>query len=166
MSRMFFLFPIGLLFGFAAGFVVAGSLGVSFDGHDHGAGHGAPEAVHSADHQDYAHTDTVEAADPLNPPTVALDLLPDPVSGWSLRLTTTNFRFDPENAGGARDPGYGHAHLYVDGIKVARLYGPWHHLDGLSPGSHEIRVTLNGNDHRALAVDGAPIEARATLVAP
>ena len=84
-------------------------------------------------------------------PTLKVQVEPDPKSGWNLQLSTANFRFSPENASGAHRPGEGHAHLYVNGKKRARLYSHWFHIDQLPKGEVELSVTLNSNDHRTLA---------------
>ncbi len=99
-------------------------------------------------------------------PTVAVDVAQDERSGFDVRLTTEGFAFTPELASTPdTEPGQGHAHLYLDGEKVARLYGDWYHLDvDLAPGVHELRVELNANDHAPYEVDGEPIEAVATVV--
>jgi hypothetical protein len=121
--------------------------------------------------QTVAHTvgvhQPVEVGDALPTPTVSLEVFKDSESGWNLHVETTNFRFAPELAGRPHMPGEGHAHLYIDGRKAARIYGPWHHIGPLPPGRHELLVTLNANTHGAYTAGGAPIEARATiLVAP
>ena len=54
--------------------------------------------------------------------------------------------------------GEGHAHLYLDGQKIARVYGEWYHLPKLE-GDHELRVTLNTNDHQDYAVKGEVVGA-------
>lgn len=66
-------------------------------------------------------------------------------------------------ASGDHKPGEGHAHVYVNGAKIGRLYGPWLHLPNLPKGEVTVEVTLNANDHRPLAVNGAPITAREVL---
>lgn len=71
----------------------------------------------------------------------------DTMKGYNLRLVTRGFRWAPQRAGMAFRNGEGHAHLYVDGTKVTRLYGPWFYLGTLAAGTHTIKVTLNGNDH-------------------
>jgi hypothetical protein len=96
-------------------------------------------------------------------PTLTIDVQADSMDGWNVHLATTNFHFAPTKAGGANEPGHGHAHLHIDGAKSARLYAPWHHLPKLPPGKHEIRVSLNTNDHSVYAKDGKPIEAVATI---
>ena len=59
--------------------------------------------------------------------------------------------------------GEGHSHLYVDGEKRARIYGQWLHVPDLGSGSHDVKVTLNANDHGVLTVNGQPIAASGTL---
>ena len=75
----------------------------------------------------------------------------------------TGFTFAPEKVNTTHVPGEGHAHLYVDGVKLRRVYGPWAHVEGLSSGMHEISVTLNANTHEEYAVDGQSITAAATV---
>lgn len=96
-------------------------------------------------------------------PTVTLSIEPDFKSGWNIHIETTNFRFAPEHANGEHVPGEGHAHLYVDGRKVTRLYDDWYYLPSLPPGRHTVRVTLNTNDHYDYAVDGESIAAETTV---
>jgi hypothetical protein len=57
----------------------------------------------------------------------------------------------------------GHAHLYVDGVKIARLYGPYFHIPDLPVGDHEISVNLSSNDHSYYLVEGDKIAARTTV---
>ena len=99
---------------------------------------------------------------PAGPGTPTLELSVDQghqATGWNLHIATTNFRFAPERANAPHRPGEGHAHVYVDGRKIARVYGPWFHLDALPPGGATVAVTLTANDHRTLAVAGRPLRA-------
>jgi hypothetical protein len=72
-------------------------------------------------------------------------------------MQADNFRFVPEHASRAHVLGEGHAHLYINGNKVTRLYGEWYHIPALSPGTHKIVVTLNANSHEDLVVKGKVI---------
>ncbi|WKV76409.1 cupredoxin domain-containing protein [Streptomyces sp. PCS3-D2] len=101
-------------------------------------------------------------------PDVRLALRPDSEDGWNLQLTVNNFRFTPDSTGGAALPGAGHAHLELDGRKIARLYGPWFHLPAaqVPEGAHTLTVRLYADDHTAWAVAGKPVEAAARLTAP
>jgi hypothetical protein len=93
-------------------------------------------------------------------PSVELEVTEDSSSGWNVHVVSEDFEFAPERLGEVR-PQEGHAHLFVDGEKVARLYGAWYHLSGsaVPAGEHELTVSLNANDHTIWAVDGEPIEA-------
>lgn len=101
----------------------------------------------------------LEIHDPAQAPSLKLELQPDAEGGWNLHLRTARFRFAPDKVNQAPVLGEGHAHLYLDGQKLARLYGPWLHLPPLPPGRHRLRVTLNGNDHAELYSQGRPVAA-------
>ena len=111
------------------------------------------------------HGSSVEVADGVPVPTIAIEITEDPVEGWNLRVRTTDFEIVPENVSTAHIDGEGHMHLYIDGEKVSRLYGEWHHIGPLAPGEHEVRVELSANDHSAMAVEGDIIDATAVIVA-
>lgn len=97
-------------------------------------------------------------------PTVDLVVHKDPMAGWNLQLKTTHFEFAPERASTDHVDGEGHAHLYIDGEKITRLYSEWYHVGSLSTGTHEVRVNLNANDHAAFTVNGEEIEDTETIV--
>ncbi|MCP5421105.1 MAG: hypothetical protein H6969_11540 [Gammaproteobacteria bacterium] len=99
-------------------------------------------------------------------PTVSLIVHPDGMTGRNLEIVTEHFRFAPEHASAGDAPGEGHAHLYLDGEKIARVYGHWFHLDDPEPGAHQLQVTLNSNAHHTLARNGQPILAEQTLTIP
>ena len=158
MNRALSLFVIGLVFGAGIGFTIAAGNGITFDGHDH-----ADPAQHASRGDAAGHErlhDTALDVPAEDAPTVAITVTPDPKAGYNLQVTTRNFAFAPADAGRENVTGEGHAHLYVNGVKHSRLYGPWTHLDGLPEGEVEISVTLNTNDHRPIAVNGTPVTAR------
>lgn len=96
-------------------------------------------------------------------PQVDLSVEEDPMNGWNVTLTTSNFTFTPEDVNGANVANTGHAHLYVDDVKIARLYGPHYHIPFLPVGEHVISVNLSSNDHSYYLVNGTRIEASATV---
>ncbi len=150
MSRPLALFAIGLIFGGGIGFLVAASNGVTLDGHDHSdpsahAGHGSDAAGHD-------HDTAIALPDGPNAPSVKIAVFEDPMAGWNLQVMTENFRFAPENASLAHVPGEGHAHVYLNGLKITRLYGGWHHIPALPKGDTKVTVSLNSNDHSALTI--------------
>ena len=159
MDRSLPLFAIGLIFGGGIGFTLAAANGVTFDGHDHG------DPAHHGTAMDHAKMHDTPIDVPLeDAPQVAVHLTADPMVGYNLHVVTKNFAFSPQNASLANVTGEGHAHVYVNGKKLSRLYGAWMHLDDLPAGEVEVEVTLNTNDHRPLRVAGVPIAAKTTLV--
>jgi hypothetical protein len=123
--------------------------------HTHAAGD--PSHLHSM-------SEMVEAVGP-DVPSIVLTVTADPVSGFNVHARCTNLTWAAEKAGLDHVDGEGHAHVYVDGEKVARIYGEWYHLTGLTPGQHEVKVTLNANTHAAYAVDGIEIADSVTIEA-
>jgi hypothetical protein len=91
-------------------------------------------------------------------PSVQLIVTEDPVGGFNVQIKTENFIWAPENASKMHVVGEGHAHIYLDGEKLGRVYSEWYHLNtkalALAPGEHELTVDLNGNDHAPYAVQG------------
>ena len=162
MNRALAMLIIGLVFGGGLGFVLAAANNATLDGHDHATDHGGG-GIESHEAGSHDHGETVSLAPGPNAPTLAARLIADPVSGWNLELVTTGFTFAPEHSGGAHVAGEGHAHLYVNGTKTARLYGPWAHIASLPEGEVEITVTLNTNDHRTLTIGDTPLAATMTL---
>ena len=97
---------------------------------------------------------------------VGVEATLDGTSAANLKITTEGFTFAPENVNGPHVDGEGHAHVYVDGVKINRVYGPWYHLGGLAPGERSIRITLNANSHEQYAKGDHPVEATTTLLVP
>lgn len=98
-------------------------------------------------------------------PRVNLQLFPLAGGGFNLRAQTLNFIFTPQNVDGEPVAGEGHAHLYIDGVKIARVYGEWHYLESLPAGAETLSVTLYANDHSAFSVDGVEISDSVSLSA-
>lgn len=99
----------------------------------------------------------VDVPEGMAVPTITIELTEDANSGWNMHLLTEHIEFAPERAGTEHYPGEGHAHLYIDGKMIARVYGKWFHIPQLAPGRHQITVTLNSNDHNTYAVNGRVI---------
>ncbi|MEU6659200.1 hypothetical protein [Streptomyces sp. NPDC046821] len=103
--------------------------------------------------------------DAAGAPSVKLTVRPDSMDGWNVQLAVQDFRFTPESVGGGALPGRGHAHLYLDDHKIARVYGEWYHLpaSAVPKGTHRLTARLYADDHTAWAVDGKPVESTADV---
>ena len=127
----------------------AGAFGINF--HVLGA-----DAVHSG-------TATVVSETPVS---VAITAEPDAHGGVDVQIATEGFQFAPDSVDQPHTPGAGHAHIYVDGVKLGRVFESDYHIDPLSPGQHEVRVSLNTNDHSELVYDGTKAESTVTVTVP
>jgi len=96
--------------------------------------------------------------DEIIPEITDVAVLKDPMSGWNIYVQVDNFRFAPERASQPHRPGEGHAHLYLNGKKVARMYSNWYHIPELIRDQNEIKITLNSNDHRTFTIGSQVIE--------
>ena len=152
MDRRLSMLLIGLVFGGGIGFTIAAGNGVTFDGHDHDHATG-----HGGGGHDHSEVTSIDLPASDTAPTLATQVFKDPDSGWNLKIEKTNFTFAPQNASTADVTGEGHAHLYVNGDKIARLYADWFHIDHLPEGDVLIEVALNSNDHSQVSVDGVPL---------
>ncbi|MCA9332414.1 hypothetical protein KDA00_00915 [Candidatus Saccharibacteria bacterium] len=148
---------LSIIVGLGGGYLIANTMSDSTDSHMHEETMIAESDDHSSESMTHAHE--MFTVDKENAPTVSFTVEEDAKSGWNIKVVTTNFTFTPENVNGDNIAGEGHAHLYVDNVKVARLYGPYYHYDGSFDGTKTFKVTLNANDHSEYAVDGQVIQA-------
>ena len=98
------------------------------------------------------------------PPTLDTAVYADPVGGWNLYVITTNFTFDAAAAGLENIEGHGHAHVYVNGVKLGRVYGDWHHIGKLPLGRNDVSVSIYANDHSGLARGGVKITSTSSVI--
>lgn len=98
-------------------------------------------------------------------PSVAISVHTDAMSGYNLEIKPVSFTFAPEHVNGAVLQNEGHAHLYINGTKITRVYGPWLHVsaDLFKEGTNEVVVTLNANDHSDIAIGGVRVEAKTSI---
>lgn len=95
-------------------------------------------------------------------PTIMLHPFKDSMGGWNIHIMTKGFIFSPQNAGKDDVMGEGHAHLFVNGKKVARVYGDWVHLN-VGKGTNKVKVNLTTNSHKDYFYNGKAIEAEIEL---
>ena len=141
MQKTFAFILIALFFGTGFGFLLAVSTGAELESHDHGShDHGADiEEQEEAGTGQHDHDQMIDLPDGANAPKLGLKLHAE-AGGWNLQVLTQNFQFSPENVNTAHVEGEGHAHVYVDGNKIARIYGPWFHIGSLPEGAQTLSV--------------------------
>lgn len=97
-------------------------------------------------------------------PSLYLSVQPYDSYGWVVIYNANNFTFNAENASSQHIQGEGHGHLYVNDVKIARLYGEPYYLRDLNMGANTIRITLNTNNHLSYVFNGAAIEKNVEIV--
>ena len=100
----------------------------------------------------------IEANEPY--PSVNLEIYEDNMDGYNLFIKLENFILTPMDVGKKNKSNSGHIHLYVNDIKIGRVYSNWFHIPGRYFNLKEniIRITLNSNLHDSFAINGNPIE--------
>ena len=99
-------------------------------------------------------------------PELTIEVVADPKSGFNAFVTVDGFEISAEQASGDHIDGVGHLHIYVNGQKLARLYGEAMHIAALPSGDVEVSVQAFTNDHRPYTVDGEPVVATTTIHNP
>jgi hypothetical protein len=69
-----------------------------------------------------------------------------------LQLTVSGFTFSLENMGKENRYGEGHVHLYLDGKKVAKIFGPQYVYRDVPSGRHDVMVELAHNNHDSYGI--------------
>ena len=143
---------------------------VTLNANSHGAYAVGGQVVQAVAHLSVPHMPPaptqVGQVDAPAPMAVEIQLAPDPLGGANLMVMPHGFTLAPEKVNEPNVAGEGHPHVYVNGVKLSRLYSPYMHLGMLQPGMNEVRVTLNANMHQEYAHNGQTIEAVATIHVP
>ena len=102
----------------------------------------------------------IEANKPY--PSVNLEIYEDNIDGYNLFIKLENFILTPMDVGKKNKSNSGHIHLYVNDIKIGRVYSNWFHIPGRYFNLKEniIKITLNSNLHDSFVIDGNPIETK------
>jgi len=94
-------------------------------------------------------------------PTGILEIVKDPTGGFNVHVATTNFKWRPEMASMKYVPGEGHAHVFLDGRKIMRIYNQWFHLNtfqfATKAGEQLLTIEFVGNDHAPYTIQGSPV---------
>jgi len=121
----------------------------------------AVEHTHAAQH----HQTQAVPSNAL-PPAVSLHADKDAMSGFNLTVAVKNYQMmlpvddlvQTVVADNTRLSG--HAHLYVNGVKIQRVYGRFVHIPKtlLKTGENTFRVTLNNHNHANWSQGGAAVQ--------
>jgi hypothetical protein len=112
----------------------------------------------------HAHTNGAATVNEISrkvAPKATLEVQKDPTGGFNVHVATTNFVWRPEMASMRHIPGEGHAHVYLDGRKIMRIYNEWFHLNtfqfSTKPGEQLLSIEFVGNNHAPYTIQGLPV---------
>ncbi len=102
-----------------------------------------------------------------NTPTIAISA-PEGMTadGGELLVETGNFVFRQAAEMVPHVDNEGHAHVYLNGLKLGRLYGSTTRIGSLLPGQYTLDISLNTNDHRPYLDDGDTVSDTMTFTVP
>ena len=138
----------------------AGAFGINFHVFA-GERASASDAADDGHHHDESATIVSEI-----PISVSITAEPAERGGVDVSIATEGFRFAEELVDQPHEPGVGHAHIYLNGEKLARVFESHYHIADLAPGRNVIRVSLNANDHSELIYNGAIVDSTAIVIVP
>ena len=142
LTFFFLVFSIGLF----SGFFIKKSQSISHDISKNTSQSTATKAEESVErYHEHSRENHLHLAKNSIEPTVLVTAKKDMMGGFNIHVKTTDFTWTPEKVGEKVEEATGHAHVYVNNIKVGRLYGPWMYVPEkyFTPGENEIKVTLN-----------------------
>jgi hypothetical protein len=94
-------------------------------------------------------------------PKATLEIEKDLTGGFNVQVVTTDFIWRPELASMKHVPGEGHAHVFLDGRKIMRIYNQWFHLNtyqfSTRAGEQLLSIEFVGNDHAPYTIQGLPV---------
>ena len=121
----------------------------------------------------HAHSDgvfTIHEVSEKEAPKATLELQKDPTGGFNVHVVTSNFVWRPEQASKKHVAGEGHAHVYLDGRKIMRIYSEWFHLNtyqfSTRAGEQLLSIEFVGNDHAPYTIQGTPIGSEQVINVP
>lgn len=116
------------------------------------------------DHSLHPPGNSHEVANSEAAPSITMTVRETEDASWVVRVDTENFEFtEPVEEPLAHSDGQGHGHLYLNGLKLQRMYSNEAIVGELPAGQHTLVVTLNTNEHKNYTVKNVPVSATAVL---
>lgn len=85
---------------------------------------------------------------------------------WDVQIETTDFSFRNAEEMTPHVQGEGHVHLYLNGLKLGRLYEPSATIGALPTGTHVFTASLYNNVHKPYLQGSNPVSAHVEVRQP
>ncbi len=110
---------------------------------------------------------TIEVPSGAPLPGIKLSLFQDDMSGYNLQIKVKAFVIRPPIPQKAKHYPIleGHAHLFINGVKIQRVYGEYVHLPAalFNEGINTITVSLNNHKHATWTATAVEIQSTLTI---
>ena len=93
-------------------------------------------------------------------PKINIKVSRDKIEGYNLFFNIQNFELSPENIEIKNENNSGYLQLFINDIKISRIYSIWFHAPGrfFNQKENSIKIKLFTSLHDELTIDNQPIE--------
>ena len=93
-------------------------------------------------------------------PKIDIEVSRDKIEGYNLFFNLQNFKLSPDNIEIKNENNSGYLQLFINDIKISRIYSKWFHAPErfFNQKENTIKVKLFTNLHDELTIDNQPIE--------
>ena len=93
-------------------------------------------------------------------PLINLEIIKDKVDGYNLYIDLENFTLSPPQIGSENQPNMGYLQLFINDIKITRVYSNWVHVPQrfFNLKDNFIKITFNSNLYDEFTIEGKPLE--------
>ena len=93
-------------------------------------------------------------------PSINLKVIEDKIDGYNIFIDLKNFNLNPSEIGGENISNSGYLQLFINDIRITRIYSDWVHVPQRFFNLEEnfIKITIHSYLHDQFTIKGKPIE--------
>ena len=93
-------------------------------------------------------------------PSINLKVIKDKIDGYNIFIDLKNFNLNPSEIGGENISNSGYLQLFINDIRITRIYSDWVHVPQRFFNLKEnfIKITIHSYLHHQFTIKGKPIE--------
>ena len=93
-------------------------------------------------------------------PSINLKVIEDKIDGYNIFIDLKNFNLNPSEIGGENISNSGYLQLFINDIRITRIYSDWVHVPQRFFNLKEnfIKITIHSYLHDQFTIKGKPIE--------
>ena len=93
-------------------------------------------------------------------PSITLTVIKDKIDGYNIFIDLKNFNLNPSEIGGENISNSGYLQLFINDIRITRIYSDWVHVPQRFFNLEEnfIKITIHSYLHDQFTIKGKPIE--------